>query len=178
MKKRLYLDIDGVLNSTKGDKVAKVKFPEEWELTMSANWLPHKNLFHKFWDEEAVASLKLILEETKPEIYIHSTWKRHFELDQFREFFEHWGLDSSLIIDIVPQYKFSSERCHNLSWHIKGERLGEDDTEPCECFVILDDYDMTNIDYEGSPFKKQVVTNEALGLTKEDASKAIEILMR
>lgn len=176
MNPRLYLDIDGVLNSEEGDKIAEEKFPEEIKL-LKENLLKHKYFLYKHWYEVAVNNLRTILEAVKPDVYIHSTWKNHFELGDFTTFFEFWNLDATLIRGIVPRYKFSSERYHDLSWHISGDRINADEEEPCTNYVVLDDLDMRHIFEDRDVFKtRQIATNPEVGLTAEDASRAIEIL--
>lgn len=178
MKPRLYLDIDGVLNSKKGDVIASKKYPKENNL-LDRNLLKHKDFLHLFWDKEAVDSLRLILETVKPEIYIHSTWKNHFKIPDFISFFKKWNLDSSLIKGIVPNYKMSSERYHNLSWHIDGDRIGSDEATPCKNYVVIDDIDMRHIFEDRDVFKtRQIVTDPDIGLTLDQAETAIKILSK
>ena len=178
LKPRLYLDIDGVLNSTVGDQIAKKKFPEDMNL-LAENLLAHKYLLYKHWHEPSVNALRHVLETIKPEIYIHSTWKNHFELEDFTTFFNHWNLDASLIKGIVPRYKFSSERYHDLSWHIGGDRIGDDDTIACHNYVVLDDIDMTYVFEERDVFKtRQLVCNPEVGFTQEQAEQAIALFKK
>lgn len=174
-KPRAYLDVDGVLNSDVGNKIASEKYPEDDKL-LSENLLKHKHLLYKWWYPEAVTNFRRILETIKPEIYIQSTWKNHFELKDFREFFEYWNLDHTLIKDIVPRYKFSSERFHDLAWHIDGKRIGSDNVAPCYNYVVLDDMDMRYVFEDRDIFKtRQVCTNPEFGITKEDADLAIHL---
>lgn len=176
VKPRLYLDIDGVLNSKVGDKEGIKKYPKE-DALLKDNLLANKDLLHKFWYEPAVKALKYILDTSRPEIYIHSTWKNHFELKDLKKFFDNWGLDSTLIKGIVPQYKFSSERYHNLSWHIQGDRINEkEDKTPVHNYVVLDDLNMTHIFEDRDVFKtRQIVCDPEIGLTMEQAKEAVAL---
>jgi len=176
MNARLYLDIDGVLNSDHSYKQGKEKYPREYQL-IAADMIKYKRFLVKFWGKEAVNNLKILLDEISPDIYIHSTWKHHFSLNKFKQFFKQWNLNDELIKGIVPQYKFSSRRCHNLSWHIQGERIKGKDEKHCHNYVILDDIDLTNTFPEFFS-EHQVVVNSGIGLTNEDAQYAINLFIQ
>lgn len=172
MKPRIYLDIDHVLNCDQGNRLAKMKFPAEWSQYISAPY-PNRHLAHKFWHKPCVDSLKKIIKETGCEIYIHSSWRRHFDLKEFKMFFENWGIDPDVIAGVIPFYKLSSQRYHDVSWHIGGERILSEDTDPCENYVVIDDYDMSDI---FDCFKDQIVTSRQKGLTSELANRAVMLL--
>lgn len=43
-----------------------------------------------------------------------------------------------IIKDTVPRYRFSSQRCHDLSWHIDGDRIGSEE-KAYSNYVVIDD---------------------------------------
>ena len=176
-KPRLYLDIDYVLNSDQGFDYYKKQNSRDWKI-FSENQYKNRDLAYKFWDKNAVNNLKKLIKSVDLDIYIHSNWKRFFELDDFKQFFDYWKIDSSRIKGIVPQYKLSSERYHDLSWHISGDRIQTEDKAPCKNYVIIDDYDMTDIFVERGIFKDQIVTNPKTGLTEENVKQAIKLLKK
>jgi len=81
----LFLDIDDVLNCKDGDAIAKEKYPKEADL-LREDLIANKEHMYKFWHQNAVDSLKIILDEIEPQIYIHSTWKFHFTKKEFKQF--------------------------------------------------------------------------------------------
>jgi hypothetical protein len=172
MKPRIYLDIDGVLNSTTSDKLATETLPEISSL-IKKDLYKNKHLLHRLWSPTAVSNLKMIIKETNADVYIHSTWRHHFSLDELKSFFKFWNINKSCIKGLVPQYKLSSERYHDISWHIDGDRLFSRDSKPCSNYVIIDDYNMTNI---SDKFVNQIVTDSNIGLTEVQSKKAIKLL--
>jgi hypothetical protein len=174
MKPRLYLDIDGVLDSDTSIKEAKIRHPDYFEL-LQEDYKGHKHILHKLWDFDVVLRLRRLLDEVDPEIYIHSTWRHHFTLDEIISYFKYWSIPTHGVKDFVPQYKFSAERYHILAWHIEGQRCTEDDAEPCANYVILDDYDMTDVFKDKGYFDRQVVVDASTGLTGDNVDRAIEL---
>ncbi len=87
MKKILFLDIDGVLNT------------ERWHKKMVASHAPQDSFGYDF-DPEAVANLRHIVEATGAEIVISSSWKG-YGMDGLQELWETRGLPGK-VIDFTP----------------------------------------------------------------------------
>lgn len=178
LRPRLYLDIDNVLNSDRGFELAKKEQSELYQ-KIDKDLETNRHELHKLWDKEAVNNLKTILETINPDVYIHSNWRIWFELDDFKSFFNYWGLNSELIKGIVPRYRFTSERFHNLKWHIEGQRILEDDEKTCVDYVVIDDIDMRHIFEDMDVFKtRQVVPHESIGLSGENVKEVLEIFKK
>jgi len=183
LKPRLYLDIDGVLNCKIGNKIAKEKYPDI--ITLLSNeegFEKHKNLAHMLWYSVAVDNLRMILDATNPDIYIHSSWHYHFKLINFYRFFDFWNLDYHLIKGIVPPYLWNAYRDVSIKIHVEGSRLRRIDgyltdvkVKECTNYVILDDHDLTRAS-DGFFKERQVIINREKGLTTEDALNAIKML--
>ena len=88
MKKILFLDIDGVLNT------------ERWHKKMMESHAP-KDSFGYDFDPEAVANLRRIIEATGAEIVISSSWKG-YGMDGLQELWETRDLPGK-VIDMLPE---------------------------------------------------------------------------
>lgn len=164
MKKIIFLDIDGVLNT------------ESWYVQMT-NETP-KDKFGYAYDPQAVANLRKIVEETEADIVISSSWKC-MGLSQMEDMWKDRNLPGK-IIGITPN-SVSDELLIDADidsmelFHIRGEEIKEwlkkHGKRVCN-YVIIDDMD-NMLPGQQSHF---VQTNPEMGITEDDAEKAIAIL--
>ena len=160
MKKIIFLDFDGVLNTC---------------------WWERKIPVDKYgyaFDPHAVANLAKIIDETGADIVISSSWK-FMGLSQMQDMWEERNLPGK-IIDITPN-TVSDEAllyadlehmeltpirgCEIKEWlDTKGKKVSH--------YAILDDMD--NFLTEQHPHFVQ--TNPEIGITEEDAEEVITIL--
>ena len=164
MKKIIFLDIDGVLNT------------ESWYVQMT-NETP-KDKFGYAYDPQAVANLRKIVEETEADIVISSSWKC-MGLSQIEDMWKDRNLPGK-IIGITPN-SVSDELLIDADidsmelFHIRGEEIKEwlkkHGKRVCN-YVIIDDMD-NMLPGQQSHF---VQTNPEMGITEDDAEKAIAIL--
>ena len=160
MKKVLFLDIDGVLNTC---------------------WWDRKTPVDKYgyaFDPNAVANLRRIVEETGASIVISSSWKC-MGLSQMEEMWDVRNLPGK-IIGITPN-SVSDELLVNADidsielFHIRGEEIKEWLTrhgKHVSHYVIIDDMD-NMLPEQQAHF---VHTNPEVGITEENAVQAITIL--
>lgn len=168
MKKILFLDIDGVLNTER-----------QHDRCVNEGIAPVDGFGYAF-DPIAVANLKSIVENTGADIVISSSWK-FWGLDAMQQMWANRNLPGK-VIDVTPN-KVSDELLLNVDLsHIdmpagKGSEIkewlstsGQDVTH----YAILDDVpDM--LPEQESHF---VQTDPRIGITKEDANQVIEILTK
>lgn len=160
--KVIFLDIDGVLNSA--DTVS------DWEKKTGTSG--YGGFFEETdeitngdvkWGEGLVRNLKYIVKKTGADIVISSTWRHYFSVDKFKEMFAIYDWHNAPVIDRTP-YGGKIRGLEVNTWLNKHAQYTN--------YVILDDSD----DFMVSQIKNFVQTNPEVGLTKEDANKAIEIL--
>ena len=153
MKKVIFLDIDGVLNSEEflrsipTDKLVLVPFDE-------ANFSDNQI------DKSKVKLINQIIEETNAEIVISSFWRLGYSLQGLKDIFNHAGLKGQ-IIDVTPSIPTEDRNVEIKLWlaHNKVNK-----------FVVIDD-DL-NAEIQGHFVK----TSFQEGLIKEHVDKALEIL--
>lgn len=159
--KVVFLDIDGVLNNP----ASFLANPEKEH--------PLYDMSERCFDGECVKQLQRILAETGAVMVMSSSWRMFFPIAQVALI--RAGLPGC--IDWTRQAKFTSKRGHNVKWWIEDwMEPGRMDGEhlPIESYVILDD--SSDFLDEQKPFF--VNTDGQVGLTREDADRAIEILNR
>jgi hypothetical protein len=162
--KAIFLDIDGVLNSTKSMHQAFLnKSKEEQGFTFPDNPTP-----------EHISHLSYICEQTGAKIVISSTWRIGNSYMILWRFLQAMGLKGQVIGKTPQNGKCRGDEIklfienHNLG---KDRFLHNDPVDPITSFVILDDdADM------GELMDHLVQTNSEEGLQREHALKAIEIL--
>ena len=164
MRKVLFLDMDGVLNTG------------WWYSQMDRN--TPKDKYGYAFDPRSVANLKKILEETGAEIVISSSWKS-FGLSELEEMWQERRLPGKLI-GITPN-SVSDEKLLNADldhmelFSIRGIEIKEwldKHGKNVSHYVIIDDMDNFLLDQK-SHF---VQTDPEVGITEEDANMAIKIL--
>ena len=133
MRKVIFLDIDGVLNT-------------KWWYTQMDKNTP-KDKYGYAFDPNAVANLKKILDETGADIVISSSWKC-MGLSQLEEMWEERNLPGK-IVGITPN-SVSDELLLNADidnielFHIRGTEIREwlrKNSKRVSHYVILDDMD-------------------------------------
>lgn len=162
MNKIIFLDIDGVLNSTKSAEFCHKKyggngyggfFSESEEPT----------LVNVLWDDECVGWFEKIVKETGASIVISSTWRNHYGLLAFHSMFKLYSVFDLDIVGKTPSL-MSRNRGAEIQKYIDENKISN--------YVILDD-DSDMLESQMSNF---VNTDCDFGLTKEDYLKAVKIL--
>lgn len=147
--KVIFLDIDGVMTTNKHLKMSDKYFGMEF-------------------DPEALSNLKYIIEKTDAWIVVTSTWRIGRRVTEMKDIFANYGLNGRIagitpVINNVPRGKEIAEyiESYDISRRYKVDK-----------FVIIDDdTDMEHLsDY-------LIKTDFMVGLTKEQADKAIEMLL-
>ena len=164
MSKIVFLDIDGVLNTG------------WWYSQMDRN--TPKDKYGYAFDPRSVANLKKIVDETGADIVISSSWKS-FGLSELEDMWQDRGLPGKLIgitpnsvsdemllnADLDHMEIFSVREMEIKEWLDKhGKKVSH--------YVIIDDMD-NFLPEQKSHF---VLTDPEVGITDEDADKAIKIL--
>ena len=166
MKKIIFLDIDGVLNT------------KWWYTQMNRN--TPKDKYGYTFDPKAVANLRRIVEDTGSDIVISSSWKC-MGLSEMEEMWDVRNLPGK-IVGITPN-SVSDEMLLNADidsielFHIRGEEIKEwmaRHGKQVSNYAIIDD--MNNMLTEQQSHFVQ--TDPEVGITKEDADNAIRILNR
>ncbi len=162
MNKVIFLDVDGVLNSTKSCEFYHKKyggngyggfFGESEEPTLE----------NVLWDEECVGWFDKIVKETGASIVISSTWRKYYGLLAFHSMFKLYNVFDLDIIGKTKQKGFIG-RGKEIQDFIEENNVKN--------YVILDD-DSDMLESQMSNF---VNTDCDLGLTKNDYLKAVKIL--
>lgn len=164
MRKVVFLDIDGVLNT-------------KWWYTQMDRNTP-KDKYGYAFDPNAVANLKKIIDETGADIVISSSWKS-FGISELEDMWQDRGLPGKLI-GITPN-TVSDEMLLNADldnmelFSIRGTEIKEWLTKHgkhVSHYAIIDDMD-NMLTEQRLHFVK---TDPEIGITVEDAEKAIMIL--
>ena len=161
----VFLDIDGVLNNERHatwlhENVQKgAGFGMPWELE-SGNITPET----VGWDPANLEALWHIIDETDAKIVVSSTWRLGRRSVFFREISKVAFGRALPVIDITPVInEIGSIRGDEVNQWLEGAPM-------VERWVCLDD------DGDFHPNNNLVQTNMEVGLTMEDARRAIEIL--
>jgi hypothetical protein len=153
----IFLDMDGVMNSTKSMQSHQGGFG----MTQI--------------DPRAAARLEKLVKATGAKIVISSSWRHIFNLKQIQDMLRKIGAPEAAraIVDRTPVGE-GNRGAEIQEWlELDPERSTVDpDHEPVEAYVILDD---TN-DMTPQQQANLVHTNPQVGLTDEDVMEAISIL--
>jgi hypothetical protein len=159
--KVIFLDIDGVLNS---EKYAT----EYWDRTGKPGYGGHfpksvkPTLENVLWDAETVKRLREIVDATQSKIVISSTWRKGFDVPNFKEMFLLYDWDAP-VISITP----------SLASRNRGEEIKQwIESNDVENYLILDD----DSDMLPEQLENFVNTSFWVGLTDDDKEQAITIL--
>jgi hypothetical protein len=142
----LFLDIDGVLNSTRW---AQARYEQGY-----------RDGYSKF-DPEAVTELQRIVQATDCQIVLSSTWRLLYSLAEIRGRLSDAGFPRAPVVDKTPRGDgIRGEEVRR--WR---EALGHSGPYAC-----LDD------DSDFFPYQPLVKTSHATGLTKAEADRCIALL--
>ena len=159
MKKIIFLDIDGVLNSF-------IFFKERYKEKQNDIY---RYLFNSI-DDEAVKKLQKIIEETNAEIVVSSMW-RLYNYDNLKKILKEKGLKAN-IIDKTPSCK-TFRGVEIYEWIRNNiDYLEIDCASNFKNYVILDDDDDMLLRQKNN----FVQTTHEFGLTEEEVKKVVEIL--
>ena len=161
----MFLDIDGVLNTGR------------WYSKMDRN--TPKDKYGYAFDPNAVANLKKIVDETGAEIVISSSWKS-FGFSELEEMWQDRALPGKLI-GITPntvsdEMLLNADLEHMELFSIRGMEIKEWLTKHAKHvshYAIIDDMD-NMLPEQQSHFVK---TDPEMGISKDNAEQAIQILM-
>lgn len=164
MRKVIFLDIDGVLNT-------------KWWYTQMDRNTP-KDKYGYAFDPSSVANLQKIVDETGADIVISSSWKS-FGLSELEDMWQDRGLPGKLI-DITPnsvsdEMLLNADLDHMELFSIRGMEIKEwldKHGKKVSHYVIIDDMDNFLLDQKFH----FVQTDPEVGITEEDANMAIKIL--
>lgn len=164
MKKIIFLDIDGVINT------------KEWHSKMTKD--TPKDEYGYAFDPMAVANLAHIIDKTGADIVISSSWK-FYGVPKLREMWKKRNLPGT-ILDITPN-TISDEMLLNANLDefqlgvCRGNEIKEwlsRHEDIISNYVIIDDFD----DMLSEQEDHVVLTESLIGITEWDAEKAIKIL--
>jgi hypothetical protein len=162
MKKIIFSDIDGVLNSKESARYYKnLGYPELETIEES------RREAYKRFSIEALANFKELVNHEDVRIVIHSTWRYDFSFVELRNMFEYNGIARSKIIDIAP-FKFSKDKTWAINQWMADAKQQVADLRSFD-YVVLDDVFLD--------FKEHFIqVNPEVGLTKSDIELAKKIL--
>lgn len=153
--KVLFLDFDGVLNSTQST-ILSVRQEQD----------PVHDLCRV-----ACSNLQLII-ETVPglKIVVSSSWRKLYSLDWLKEHLAKYGVDSSVLIDLTPARFSSRPRGYEIQEWLDDYKQ-EHPEDPITHFAIVDDdADMKHL------MDNLVQTNAYIGLTYGKATDIVKML--
>ena len=168
MKKIIFLDFDGVMNTEFYQKVLNQQC-ENWQDEYGA-----------LFDPNAVKQLKRIIDATDADIVVESSWK-YLGLDAMKELWKVRNLPGR-IIDITPSttsdeylLNVDLDDFSNKMHHCKGLEisswLSEKGLSNTRYVIIDDEYVVLE-----SQLSNFILTNPYEGITEEQANKIISIL--
>lgn len=151
MKRVLFLDFDGVLNN----HTFMLKIPEDSE--------NYKDEI----DPIALARLHRVIQTTRAQIVISSSWRHHVSIPQFEELL---GLP---VLDITPDHCTPIEG----STLVLAKERGDEITawlaaNPVDCYAIVDDCSSAGVGHHG----RFVKTTWAEGMLDKHADELIKLL--
>lgn len=160
--KLIFLDVDGVLNSTRTARMYFDMFDKNGYGGFFNDDIEGPTYENVLWGQDLVDNLKRIVDETGAQIVISSTWRITHRWQNFPKMFEVYGWVGAPVIGATGR-----------GGPIRGNEIQRIlDVMGNPPYVILDD----STDMLESQWANFVNTDEAVGLTSEDADKAIAIL--
>lgn len=166
MRKYIFLDFDGVLNTENNLK------------TLREQGYPLSDKYGPYFDPTSVANLAAIIEQTKAEIVISSTWKID-GLDIMKKMWVERSLPGK-VIDITPSdiFKMKEIDFSNPDDFVgRGQEIQQwigQNGSTKDKYVILDDFD----DMLQSQKPLFIQIDPRIGITENNAQNAIEILTK
>lgn len=150
MEKIIFLDFDGVLNT------------EYYQNLLYLEGKALQDEYGSYFDPEAVKQLKRIVDATRADIVVESSWK-YLGFEAMREMWEEREMPGS-VINITPTVD-NNKGMEIASW------LSANTTEGTKYVIIDDEYVI--LDPQQPHF---ILTNPYDGITEELADRAISIL--
>lgn len=163
--KYIFLDIDGVLNSSDF-----IKYMQNYKHVTGKNWTDEIDGRSEFVDPRAVQRVIDICEKTGAKIVVSSSW-RHYTFDNTISYFQGY-------VDLVPLIPYITGITPKLSTFSHYAKRGEEiqyflnHVKDCEKYCIIDD-DNDMLDEQLPYF---VCTDFEYGLSDTDKDKVIKIL--
>ena len=151
MVKYIFLDFDGVLNT------------EQYQAQLAIEGKPTRDEYGPLFDPKAVAQLAEIVEATKAEIFVISSWGEVLGKEKILEIWKKRGLPGVMRVVFIPD-----SECDSKAKWIK-ECLNRKIFLP---YVILDDESIFLPEQE----KNLIIVNPVTGISKENTKYAIDIL--
>ena len=158
MERYIFLDFDGVMNTRRSYR----------QYTANGGFW-HDDL-GPFFDPEAVANLKYLIDTTEAGVVITSSWK-YKGLDAMHSL---WALRQmpGFLLDITPEVTdgfYSIRGAEVAKWLATAPMVPPEEYR----YVIIDD----SSDYLPEQMPLLINTDPEVGLTRHDACSAIDILM-
>lgn len=156
--KIIFLDIDGVLNSSEFPKLHK--------------WSPI--------DESKVKLLANLAERTGAYVVMHSGWRFWFDdsmqpqTDEARYLYNLFYKCNISLYDKTPDYTTEEIRANKTFGLVKAQEILAwlDEHTSIESYVVIDDFDLGNSIIR----TRQVITDNSTGITEIDIQKAFQFL--
>lgn len=135
--KKIFLDIDGVIATSKEHRMNATKFQKKNQ------WAKDLNVAYPF-NKECVEILNEIIESTQAEIVLTSDWKKFWTLGQMSVIFKENGIIKSPIDETKIGVCYSSNdikiRVAEIETYLKlHNMITSDHNTPIENWVIIDD---------------------------------------
>lgn len=165
----IFLDVDGVLNTTEHDVDIKQpltdKEKELFAFLKETSILSNAYLIFaiKGIEDHLVANLEDLYQASKADIILSSSWRKHFSISEMNAILQYHGFSGE--IKDITRWKMSYvARGQEIKWYLEDH--------PTDKFVILDDdpspdyFDLNNF----------INTDPTVGLTVKDVEAAKKIL--
>ena len=154
MRKIIFLDFDGVLNT------------EYYQGLLQFQGKQWQDQYGAFFDPRAVRQLKRVIDTTDADIVVESSWK-YLGLEAMQELWRVRNLPGR-VIDITPSLTDNASKGEEIAAWLSEYAM------PDTRYVIIDD-EYVVLDSQIPYF---ILTNPYEGLTEEHADRAISILHR
>jgi hypothetical protein len=160
--KVLFLDIDGVLNSS--EYFFSKGYLDETESMTDAETMLLAHPSHL--DPSALQVINHIVKESGAQVVLSSSWRMKYTIEEWTEMMQKRGATFK-ITGRTPKHSMSTTRGAEILDYINSMRNKPDS------IVIIDDHsDMDNLK------KYLVLTNGKFGITMRDAEKALQLLFQ
>ena len=163
--KIIFLDIDGVINSTRTCAAYK-----NLSGAYFAKMKRGTDEFRAEFDPIAVRLIENLVIEANAKIVISSSWRAVFSLDELQEMFHreyNWpSAEGEYIIDVTPEFPRSSRGAEIQHW-IDNNTVGI----PNFRYIIIDD----GYDFLDNHFTRLIQTDPYEGFLVKDYNRALEL---
>lgn len=153
MRKVIFLDVDGVINSGNSQQ-------RDFEAKLNLKTLR--------FDPICMENLRVLVERTGADLILSSSWR-----------FDDDALGAAPLLNLEARLaekgmKIADRTGRTLAWRDDEINAWLQEHPEVESYVILDD---VNDNFQGENLQRWVSTNEEVGLTSEDVLKAERILL-